>query len=128
MIARGNRIQHFINGVPTVEVFDGTQGKRLTAGILALQLHAGQPMTVRFKDIRIKSLHSAAESAVGNVRVAAGFKLDVLYSVPRSTQGSWVALCTDPKGRLIAADQNGKLYRMTLPDPRPKRIDRARAD
>jgi putative heme-binding domain-containing protein len=37
--------------------------------------------------------------------------------VPRATQGSWVALCVDPKGRLIAADQNGKLYRMTPPAP-----------
>ncbi len=35
--------------------------------------------------------------------------------MPTETQGSWVALCTDPKGRLIAADQNGKLYRMTPP-------------
>ncbi len=73
-------------------------------------------MTIRFKDIRIKSLRSAAESAVGNVRIAKGFKLDLLYTVPKQTQGSWVALCTDPKGRLIAADQSGKLYRMTLPD------------
>jgi putative heme-binding domain-containing protein len=117
VIARGNHIQHFINGVPTVDVFDDTESKRLDSGILALQLHAGEPMTVRFKDIRIKSLRSAAESAAANVHVAKGFKLELLYSVPRETQGSWVALCTDPKGRLIAADQNGKLYRMTPPAP-----------
>ena len=117
VIARGNHLQHFINGVPTVDVFDDTESKRLDSGILALQLHAGEPMTVRFKDIRIKSLRSAAESAAGNVRVAKGFKLELLYSVPKETQGSWVALCTDPKGRLIAADQNGKLYRMTPPAP-----------
>jgi putative heme-binding domain-containing protein len=117
VIARSNHLQHFINGVPTVDVFDDAEGKRLGAGILALQLHAGLPMTVRFKDIRIKSLSSAAETAAGNVRIAKGFKIDLLYSVPKQTQGSWVALCTDPKGRLIAADQNGKLYRMTLPAP-----------
>jgi putative heme-binding domain-containing protein len=58
-----------------------------------------------------------ALSAAADVRVAAGFKFEALYSVPRRTQGSWVALCTDPKGRLIAADQNGKLYRMSLPAP-----------
>ena len=116
VIARGNHLQHFINGTPTVDVFDDVQAKRLDAGILALQLHAGEPMTIRFKDIRIKSLRSAAEQAVGNVRIANGFKLDLLYTVPKQTQGSWVALCTDPKGRLIAADQSGKLYRMTLPD------------
>jgi putative heme-binding domain-containing protein len=117
VIARGNHLQHFINGVPTADVFDEVEAKRLDSGILALQLHAGPPMTVRFKDIRIKSLRSAAESAAGNVRIAKGFKVDLIYSVPKETQGSWVALCTDPKGRLIAADQNGKLYRMTPPVP-----------
>ncbi len=117
VIAQGDRLQHFINRVPTVDVFDDAEARRLTSGILALQLHAGEPMTVRFKDIRIKSLSSAAESAVANVRVAEGFKIDQIYRVPKETQGSWVALCVDPKGRLIAADQNGKLYRMTLPAP-----------
>jgi hypothetical protein len=48
VIARGAHLQHFINGVPTVDVFDEAEGKRLSSGILALQLHAGQPMTVRF--------------------------------------------------------------------------------
>jgi putative heme-binding domain-containing protein len=58
-----------------------------------------------------------ASLAAGNLRIAPGFKIEAIYSVPRKTQGSWVALCTDPKGRLLAADQNGKLYRMTLPAP-----------
>lgn len=116
VITRGNHIQHFINGVLTVDVFDDS-AKRLDSGVLALQLHAGRPMTVRFKDIRIKSLRSAAESAIADVRIAKGFRLDLMYSVPRETQGSWVALCSDPKGRLITADQSGKLYRSTLPAP-----------
>jgi putative heme-binding domain-containing protein len=117
VIARGAHLEHFINGVPTVDVFDEAQGKRLSSGILALQLHAGPPMTVRFKDIRIKSLSSPADKAAANMKVAKGFKLDLVYSVPRATQGSWVALCVDPKGRLITADQNGKLYRLTPPAP-----------
>lgn len=115
VIARGNHIQHFINGRQTVDVFDDDPENRLASGILALQLHAGPPMTVRFKDIQIKSLSSAAESAAGNVRVADGFRLEKLYDVPKATQGSWVALCVDPNGRLIAADQTGQLYRLTPP-------------
>jgi putative heme-binding domain-containing protein len=115
VIARGNHLQHFINGVPTVDVTDLTDSKRLTSGILALQLHAGPPMTVAFKNIRIKSLSSAAENPAGNVKVARDFKLELLYTVPRDTEGSWVAMCVDPKGRLIVSDQNGKLYRVTLP-------------
>jgi uncharacterized protein (TIGR03067 family) len=56
VIANGNHLQHFINGVPTVDVIDNCEAKRLASGILALQLHAGEPMTVQFKNIRIKKL------------------------------------------------------------------------
>ena len=45
-------------------------------------------------------------------KVAAGFKLEKIYDVKKE-EGSWVALTEDGKGRLIAADQYGKLYRVT---------------
>lgn len=42
------------------------------------------------------------------------FKVELLYSVPKAEQGSWVALCNDNKGRLIASDQGRQgLYRIT---------------
>lgn len=47
--------------------------------------------------------------------VAPGFKVDLLYTVPKDHEGSWVSLTIDAKGRLIAADQYGSLYRLTLP-------------
>jgi hypothetical protein len=57
VIANGNHLQHFINGVQTIDVIDDREpGKAAKEGILALQLHAGDPMTVQFKDIRIKEL------------------------------------------------------------------------
>ena len=56
VIAKGNHVVHKINGVTTVDVTDNCESKRLKSGILALQLHAGQPMTVQFKRIRIRSL------------------------------------------------------------------------
>jgi uncharacterized protein (TIGR03067 family) len=56
VIARGNHLQHFINGHQTVDVIDEQSEKAAKSGILALQLHAGEPMTVQFKDIRIKKL------------------------------------------------------------------------
>ncbi len=115
VIARGNHLQHFINGVQTIDVFDNDATKRLTSGILALQLHAGPPMTVAFKDIRIKSLSEPANNAVGSVRVADGFKLELLYMVPKESEGSWVASCLDPQGRLVVSDQYGRLYRLALP-------------
>ncbi len=115
IIAEGNRLQHFINGVQTVGVIDDTVGKRLTSGVLALQLHAGEPMTVQFKNIRFKSLSAPEVVGGSNIKIAKDFKIELLYTVPRETQGSWVAMCLDPKGRLIVSDQNGALHRVTLP-------------
>ena len=52
---------------------------------------------------------------VKRIKAAPGFQVELLYSVPIKQQGSWVALATDPKGRLITSDQYGKLYRITPP-------------
>ena len=43
-----------------------------------------------------------------------GFDAELLYEVPKS-QGSWVAMAFDPKGRLIVSDQDDKgAFRVTL--------------
>lgn len=47
--------------------------------------------------------------------VKEGFKIERLYSVPKKDFGSWVVLCEDDKGRLIAGDQYGSLYRFNRP-------------
>lgn len=52
---------------------------------------------------------------VDRIRAPKGFQVELLYTVPRESQGSWVNLAVDPKGRLIASDQYGKLYRVTPP-------------
>jgi Domain of Unknown Function (DUF1080) len=54
VVAKGNHLQHFINGKITVDVTDENTAKAAKKGILALQLHAGPPMTVQFKDIVLK--------------------------------------------------------------------------
>lgn len=56
IVAHGNRLQHFINGQLMSETTDNQVDKRSMQGILALQLHAGPPMKVEFKDIRLKRL------------------------------------------------------------------------
>jgi len=48
-----------------------------------------------------------------DITVPADFRVELLYSVPKSDQGSWVSMTTDPKGRLIVSDQYGSLYRVT---------------
>ena len=55
VIAKGNHLQHFINGKQTVDVTDET-AEAAKHGVLALQIHAGAPFTVQFKDILLKEL------------------------------------------------------------------------
>jgi putative heme-binding domain-containing protein len=49
------------------------------------------------------------------IKMKAGFKAELLYSVPKDSEGSWVSMTQDDKGRLIASDQYGSLYRITPP-------------
>ncbi len=56
-----------------------------------------------------------AEPLPSTAQAAPGFKVERLYSVPGAEQGSWVALTIDDKGRMIASDQYGGLYRFALP-------------
>lgn len=56
VIAKGNHLQHFINGQQTVDVTDEQPDKAAKSGALALQIHVGPPMVVQFKNIRIKKL------------------------------------------------------------------------
>ena len=55
IIARGNHLTHIINGRVTVDITDDQESKAAKSGILALQLHAGPPMMVQFKHLRLKS-------------------------------------------------------------------------
>jgi hypothetical protein len=56
VIAKGNHLQHYINGKLTVDVTDEDAAKAAKSGVLALQVHTGPPMTVQFKNIRLKKL------------------------------------------------------------------------
>jgi hypothetical protein len=56
IIAKGNHLQHFINGKQTVDVVDEQESKAAKSGILAFQIHAGPPMKIQFKNVRIKML------------------------------------------------------------------------
>ncbi|MBY0513715.1 MAG: heme-binding protein, partial [Gemmataceae bacterium] len=47
-----------------------------------------------------------------------GFKVEKLFTVPKTELGSWVCMTFDDKGRIIASDQDGKgLCRITPPKP-----------
>ena len=62
IIARGNHLQHFINGVQTIDVVDNDPKGSAKSGLIGFQIHAGQPMLVEFKNPRIK-IYDGAKSA-----------------------------------------------------------------
>jgi hypothetical protein len=56
VIARGNRIEHRVNGRTTSIFIDHEEKNRALAGLLALQLHAGNANKVYVKQILLKAL------------------------------------------------------------------------
>lgn len=55
IVAKGNRLQHYINGTLMSEVIDNQPEKAAKSGVLALQAHQGPAMVVQFKDLMLKS-------------------------------------------------------------------------
>jgi len=56
VVANGNRLQHFINDALTSEVIDGESKKAATQGVIALQLHRGPAMVVKYRDLEIREI------------------------------------------------------------------------
>jgi hypothetical protein len=126
IIAQGNHLIHYLNGYKTMELIDND---RLTnpsdpgdlrgsarQGLLALQLHAGDPMVVEFKDIRVKHLD---EDKYGDAQlVFNGKNLDEWTTKTDSGKGDkWVVgkasiSSTDPK-MLVAKDGMGEMINLT---------------
>ena len=128
--ARGNVLKHFVNGKQSVEITDVQEEKRAMKGLIGLQVHAGPPMKVEFKDLRWKPMEGAAEGAAapakpapasakakaGNgpgadFKLAPGFELEQIYQVPKE-QGSWVSITKREDGSFYCADQHGAIYRV----------------
>ena len=58
--ARGPHLRHTINGKLMSETTDNDAGKTCRSGILALQVHHGPPMVVRFRNFRLEALDGEA--------------------------------------------------------------------
>src|SRR5690348_2933003 len=71
--------------------------------LFAVTVHAEAP-TARAPASRNVDRRGAekppAATPAGALKIVKDFKVELLYSVPKETQGSWVNLCVDPKGRL----------------------------
>lgn len=57
--ARGNHLVHKINGQITSELIDHDEKKRALEGLVAIQLHRGNPNSVHVREIRVKEIHDA---------------------------------------------------------------------
>ena len=53
---RGNHQRHWIDGRPTADVIDLDETGRKLDGVLAVQVHVGPPMTIRYRDFFLKTL------------------------------------------------------------------------
>lgn len=54
IVARGNHFAHYINGELSIELIDEDPKDSSRTGSFCLQVHAGKPMTVFFKDVVVK--------------------------------------------------------------------------
>jgi hypothetical protein len=56
IVAKGNHVQHFINGLQTIDVTDEDVANAPKEGLLALQIHQGPPMKVQFRNFKLTPL------------------------------------------------------------------------
>lgn len=56
LVIKGNRLQHYINGLLMSDVTDEDTTNRKSLGFLGLQVHVGPPMKVEYQNIRLKQL------------------------------------------------------------------------
>lgn len=54
VLARGNHLQHWIDGHPTVDVIDLDEKGRRLEGVLGFQVHVGPPMKIQYRDLYLK--------------------------------------------------------------------------
>ena len=56
LVVKGNRLQHYVNGILMSDVTDNDTINRKLSGYLGVQVHVGPPMEVAFRNIRLKNL------------------------------------------------------------------------
>ncbi|HMO84641.1 MAG TPA: hypothetical protein PKC18_06945, partial [Lacipirellulaceae bacterium] len=53
---------------------------------------------------------ACADSKVKQPKVPPGFRIELVHAPPLDSEGSWVSLAVDDRGRLFASDQYGAIY------------------
>jgi hypothetical protein len=123
IVARGNHLIHYLNGYETMELIDNdrvtnpSDPKDLRGaarqGLLALQLHAGDPMVVEFKDIRLREIKSKYGDAV---LLFNGRNLDGWKFQGDAQKSKWVVgkakVSPDNPKQLVAEEGRGEMINL----------------
>ena len=56
IVAKGNHLQHYINGVLMSDVTDNDSVNAKSAGLIGVQVHVGPPMKVAYRNIMLKEI------------------------------------------------------------------------
>jgi len=72
VLARGNRLEHRVNGRVTSVFVDHDAKNRALEGLLAIQLHAGVPHRTEVRDIRLKVLPATEPEPFDTAQLPAG--------------------------------------------------------
>lgn len=71
IIAKGNHIQHFVNGTQTVDLYDHHESDRDLAGVIAFQIHKGPAMKVEIRNVKLTRFETADLTAPEDTPVPA---------------------------------------------------------
>jgi hypothetical protein len=74
VIARGNRLEHKVNGQTTSVFIDHYEKARALEGLIAIQLHAGNPHKTYVKQVLLKVLTDSAVLPFDEATLPAGSK------------------------------------------------------
>lgn len=55
IVAKGNKLSHYINDTLMSETIDNQSSHAAKEGILAFQIHVGRPMIIQFRNVRLKA-------------------------------------------------------------------------
>jgi hypothetical protein len=56
IMARSNVLEHFIDGELVSKVVDDDEANRRSEGRLGVQVHVGPPMTIEYRNLRVRAL------------------------------------------------------------------------
>jgi uncharacterized protein (TIGR03067 family) len=109
VIARGHQLTHIINGRVTAMVSDEDVAKAAKSGSFALQIHAGPPMKVQFRNLRVREIAGGAATTAAAAPLLDG-----------DWKGTHLVFNGEPAGADFLADLEmsitGKRFVVTTPE------------